>query len=565
MAANQGTNNKLLAVRVRSDNAFIALLVLAFLSFGFIGIVNHEMWLDELQAWVIARDSSSVIDLFKNLRYEGHPALWHIGLYLISRFTHDPFFMQVFHLLLATISIYIFARSSPFTRLQKVIFSFGYFPAYEYGIISRNYALGVLLFFCFCALFRIRKKSYFLLSCILFFLANTNVYGLIIAISLGMTLIFECLFSEEMMIIATSRKWNLIISVFVVFSGIVISIFQIIPPSDSSFAAGWRTNFNINHLGEVLLTIVRSYIPIPNFFTYQFWNTNIFTVGKIASRLSVVFSLGLLTFGLILFARTPVVFFLYITGNLGILLFTYVKVLGWSRHWGHLFILFIACLWISNYYSNSEMFSDYNKSYLSTFSRAKSKINRLVIRYKNKVIMAILYTHLAAGIFAFTMDLYNPFSETKEVANFIHNHRMEDILIVGDIDYYNYVGPPLSAYLNKKVYYLGSQKAGWGSFIVWNNKRAHTSIQEVYTFFEQIDKTITVKNPEVLLVLQHQLQNCSFEKKDRALEGSQLKFEIYCFEFKNLYFSEVSEFNKNIIFDENPGFYLYLVRHKQKS
>jgi hypothetical protein len=44
------------------------------------------MWLDELQAWLIARDSSSVIDLFKNLKYEGHPGLWHICLYLISRF-----------------------------------------------------------------------------------------------------------------------------------------------------------------------------------------------------------------------------------------------------------------------------------------------------------------------------------------------------------------------------------------------------------------------------------------------------------------------------------------------
>ena len=36
---------------------------------------NHEMWGDEMQAWLLARDSTSVPNLFANLKYEGHPAL----------------------------------------------------------------------------------------------------------------------------------------------------------------------------------------------------------------------------------------------------------------------------------------------------------------------------------------------------------------------------------------------------------------------------------------------------------------------------------------------------------
>ena len=36
---------------------------------------NHEMWRDEIQAWLLARDSTSVPNLFANLKYEGHPAL----------------------------------------------------------------------------------------------------------------------------------------------------------------------------------------------------------------------------------------------------------------------------------------------------------------------------------------------------------------------------------------------------------------------------------------------------------------------------------------------------------
>ena len=107
---------RLLAVSLSGDAAFAGVLVLVFVSVGFVGILNHEMWRDEMQAWLIAGASSSIGNLFDNLRYEGHPGLWHIGLYLLSRFTHNPFAMQVVHLMLATGVIFILARFSPFTK-----------------------------------------------------------------------------------------------------------------------------------------------------------------------------------------------------------------------------------------------------------------------------------------------------------------------------------------------------------------------------------------------------------------------------------------------------------------
>ena len=45
-----------------------------------IGILNHEMWRDELQAWMVAIDAHSIAQLFQNVKYEGHPALWHLFL-----------------------------------------------------------------------------------------------------------------------------------------------------------------------------------------------------------------------------------------------------------------------------------------------------------------------------------------------------------------------------------------------------------------------------------------------------------------------------------------------------
>ena len=136
----------------QSDKAFVAVLTLAFMSVAFFGILNHEMWRDELQAWLIARDSSSISNLFYNVRYERHPALWHLCLYFLNLFTRSPIAMQLFQLVIASATVFLVAKFSPFTKFQKALFAFGYFPFYEYGIISRNYALGVLLVFSCCVL-----------------------------------------------------------------------------------------------------------------------------------------------------------------------------------------------------------------------------------------------------------------------------------------------------------------------------------------------------------------------------------------------------------------------------
>ncbi|MEH1854281.1 MAG: hypothetical protein V7L11_22000 [Nostoc sp.] len=48
-------------------------IILIFSSLGLIGILNHSMWRDELNPWLIVRDSESFGDLITNIHYEGHP------------------------------------------------------------------------------------------------------------------------------------------------------------------------------------------------------------------------------------------------------------------------------------------------------------------------------------------------------------------------------------------------------------------------------------------------------------------------------------------------------------
>ena len=143
------------------------------------------MWRDEIQAWLIARDCKTPFELIKVLKnYEGHPGLWHFGLFILKFITYSPVIMQPYHLIIATTTVYLFCRFSPFTRLQKVLFSFGYFSFYEYAVICRNYAVGILLLCSFCILFESWRRKFPLIGLILFLLAHTSVHALIIVISI---------------------------------------------------------------------------------------------------------------------------------------------------------------------------------------------------------------------------------------------------------------------------------------------------------------------------------------------------------------------------------------------
>ena len=475
----------------KSDQFFIIWVVLLFFILGIIGIVHHEMWRDELQSWLIAKDSSSMIDLFNNLRYEGHPALWHICLYLITRFTHNPLAMQIFHLLLATSVIYVFINFSPFTQLQKILFTFGYFPFYEYNLISRSYSLGLLLIFIFCALYPRRKRGYISLSIVLALLANTHVYGLTIAIVLGMTLFIDALVSQDIVTLLKKNQGNIIVSLAIFIGLLLIAIWQMLPPVDADFKGDelkiqqsvLLSVFN-PRLVPTLVTIWNSYIPIPNFFDYK-WNINILNENIIAKICAVIFSINLLLFSIVIFLRQPIVLFLYLSGTWGILLFTYTKYHGALRHHGHLFIVFLVCIWLSSFYLKTEL-----------IKRRKNLVT-WVERNKNSYLNLILLSHLIAGIFVYYIDYNYTFSASKEVASFIEQQGLKNNILVGSIDY---AASPVAAFLDRGIYYPEINKVA--SFVVWKNRKILNS-KEV---LEKVDRLIKPKNNKAILILNYALK-----------------------------------------------------------
>ncbi|NEP11711.1 MAG: hypothetical protein F6K14_16155 [Symploca sp. SIO2C1] len=503
----------------KTNHKFILLLVSIYFLLGLVGILNHAMWRDELHVWMVGRDSDSLLELFYQMRYEGHPGLWYFCLYVVSKFTDKPVFMQILHLLLGTGFVYLFVRYSPFTRLHKVLFSFGYFSIYEYLVISKNYAIGILLLFVFCTLFERRKQDYLLLAVILLLMANTNAYCLFIATALGLNLMGEYCLSTRFGYSSTASKTNIIASLFIFILGILSSLAQIIPHADATSQgglSGWMLQFDPQHLAAVVTRI---------------WNSHILILVPSSRYLDLVIfavlSLILLLFVSTLLIKKPFALFLYLFGTMEILLLTYVKFFGSLRHHGHLYILLIVALWIASYYPKSNLLIKPIKQLPKKLQQVLISWLEFVAKYKTALITIILTAQVIAGMIAFTRDFFVPYSASRETANFIQSQQLEQKFIVGSRDV---AVSPIAGYLNRKIYYPES-KSIWG-FVRFNTQRQDVTSTEV---LEQISQLIQQNQTEILLILNYELDS---SRDDLSI-------------------SPLAKFTKSFVDDER--YYLYLV------
>src|ERR1019366_8272915 len=80
---------------------------------------------------------------------------------------------------------------APFSWTVKVLLVLGYFFAYEWAVIARNYAVSVKLLFTICTLFEHRWRRFPAIAAALFLLCHTNIFALLLVLVLAVTLPIE--------------------------------------------------------------------------------------------------------------------------------------------------------------------------------------------------------------------------------------------------------------------------------------------------------------------------------------------------------------------------------------
>jgi hypothetical protein len=402
----------------------------------------HEMWRDELQAWLIARDSTSLINLYNNLQHEGTTGLWHLFLYLLTRIFESPVTMQYFHVAISSISIFILFVWSPFTTTQKVLLSFSYFLFYEYSIIARNYSISVMLIFLACALFSRRKIFPFTFAITLFLLSHTNVFGLIFAICIFLTIFFDEIVVRKRNIVNHSLTIKEILAIIFVFLGFFFASIQLLSSNDINDRLDWYFYPNLDRFKYVYQAMVGAYIPFPE-ISLSFWNSPLLLTKPSLAYLSFL-PMSILSIFCIYFFRRPTSFFLYFSLSVSLLLFFYASNHGALRHKGFLFISFISALWIYNSCDTKNYFKNFGK--LKVFDKLKF----------NNLINFFFIVHFCSGLVVNILDYKYHFSSAKQTAEFLKKNNLSNLQIIGH-------GPTIAVagYLpNKKIYFADTNRFG---------------------------------------------------------------------------------------------------------
>jgi hypothetical protein len=461
----------------------------AFLVVGGFVMAHHELWRDEVQAWLLARDSSSALDLLSRQKYEGHPALWQLLLMPLTRAFGTPIAMQVLNLLIATATVYLFMRWSPFTRFQKVLWSFGYFPFYEYAIISRSYGLSLLLLTVFCCLYPRRQSHFVLIALALFFLCHTHVLSLILVVVLFAALCLERLLAKVWPDEPRCYPLPFYTGCTVIILGIVTAVIQTIPPPDSGMLVGWQFGLSYDALSRIAKALIGAYLPVPTFGT-NYWN-NPLCLDRRLFPLNVFSSLAVLGYVVFVLAglrRSPTALFVFAAGTAGLLAFFCVKHHGYTRHHGLLFLWLVVSAWMAK--SNAPA---------GLASRAASAVRDRWARAFSASLTLLFGIHVVAAGIASVQEYRFPFSTALAVAEYLHQHGHDESLLVGYPDCC--ASAILGSSAQKQFYYPQSKR--WGSYIIWDKTRlTRITDQEI------IDAARALSRPSgqhIQLVLSHEL------------------------------------------------------------
>ncbi|ODS80723.1 MAG: hypothetical protein ABS46_13475 [Cytophagaceae bacterium SCN 52-12] len=485
-------------------------LLSAYASLLALSLYRHECWRDELQAWNIVTSSSGIGELFRNKEYEGHPSLWFLVLYPVSRLTHSPVSIQVVNWLIAVGAAGLLIYRSPFTLIEKTLILFGYFFVFEYGTISRNYMIGVLILLAIGALWKSYRRRWIVVCILLWLLMQTNAYMACIALAVSTVLLYRHWSSGTLINSAT------IFGIMIVLSGLIFFVVTTNPPPDSSYASGWNFSFDFRGLRLILSNLYKGLVTIPE-LNRTFWGSNVVRSSEAAALLGF-FTLLIAIYCLL---RSPYALAFLLLSFLLLSVFMNMKFAGHLRHHGHFSIALLFALWIAGY----------EKSYT-----------------RGPVILLLLIQFFA-GLFACYTDIRHPFSYSKYVAAYIRNNYPHDIPLIAA---YNDMATPVAGYLQRKMYFLNDGR--YASYVIWSrdywNRQNYRFEQK--ELFRRMDRYIAGRNDKYLLVMNY--RSADDEQKEALEPGTSKDFTI---EDRTYRIHSAGRFSGAIVPDEN--YYLYEV------
>lgn len=375
------------------------LLTLPFLVFFYIQLAHHAMWRDELNAFGIAAGSPSVASLLSNVRYEGHPWLWYVLLWCISKITHDPVAMKWLQAVIGTGIYLVLGLLSPFRWWEKLLIFLSYYVIFEYTVMSRMYGLVLLFALLYCRERTRTPERPIVGSVLLGLMASADATGVL----LSFAFVSECLYRLRMQRVFSRSQ---ITAAVVYLAFLCTSVLSMVLPKDrgtqtSGALFGSPTKYHF--IKTVLDYVAVTYLPTFVYSRDHYWGATA-EIHKVIFTFAVPIVLLLYWFSV---RRHRHLVVLLGTTLLLMIVFGYLVYTGSPRHFGISFVALLACLWILR--STGEG-----------------------LPWASVVLLAFL---VVAGVHGSIVSWYRPFSNTSAAAAWIRANNFQNTPLLGTPDW----------------------------------------------------------------------------------------------------------------------------------
>lgn len=427
-------------MKKRGDLPFALSVVPLYLAVLALLAVFHEPWRDELQSWMIVRDSPSLADLFYNTRYEGHPSGWFLLLFGMRWVAPGFGAVVILHLAIAAATAWLILRYAPFTRLQRALLVFGYFFLYEYAVIARNYAPGVLLVVTVCVLWEYRQRPAFfnLIALAVAGMMLTNFYAFFLGLAFALLMVHDVAAHRP-----ERRHWRLFLpGLILLAAGIILFLADTWPPPDYGYARNWAPGAMHNPFVRMFDRACRVFLPLPE-PSLNWWNSVWYPNQWVRAVLGILLLTAILRYAV----RGREARLFLVTAFVLILGFSLIKFNGYLRHNGHLYIAFIVAMWIGA------------KSSEETGRKAQSIL-----------FTALLAVHALSAAIAGYGEIRFPFSRSADAAGWLLNNAPSAVVV----GYEDTGTSAVAARLDRPLFYVQGYR--YGSWIRWDQRRLGPAI-----------------------------------------------------------------------------------------
>ena len=391
-------------------------IFLLYCVFVILLLINHEYGRDEFQVWLMVK-KLSFFEIILQMKYEGHPCLWHLIIKIFAELNFSYCIMGVISTSFALLGVWILLYKSSFEIYTKCLICFSFSILFCCSVFARSYSLIFLLVMCLAWIYKQRKDKPIIYNIILFLLVNTHVLvcGLV-----GMLLLkdlYEILIKRE----EYNRKKR-IIGIIIAFLGILLLFLQLYKCFEVR-----NHKIDLSYSFSDICLLIIYYLMKYIYYQCRF---------HILQVVSFVLLLGLIYF----FAKEKKYMFFVFIGSLGFKLLVHIYVYELYYQQSCLLIIdLIFCLWC-----------------------ADIKNNKIL----NVLFSSFIFLTIPYSLYFVYLEMNSNYSDSYNVARYIKNNINPNSRILCLKD--NYC-TSIIGYLDDNYKFISLYSKSEFSYIVWNN------------------------------------------------------------------------------------------------